>query len=166
MQFFAQPYNIDASRHGFYFDSADEYAEKVEAASKAFGRPIEEFEIQIIDGDDLEIAVAKAMGVNQCNIAQFYELMDDYDEHELLAYAIAVGEGGYDNSVDPSDLDVSVYEGMSMKELAEQFVEEGIFGDIPDSIANYIDYDAIARDLRFDYSEAHIAGKDIIYRLD
>lgn len=52
----------------------------------------------------------------------------------------------------------------SLKELAEQFVDEGLFGDIPTSIQSYLDYDAIARDLGCDYSETEIAGVRLIYR--
>ena len=33
-------------------------------------------------------------------------------------------------------------------ELAEEQVEEGLWGDIPSHLANYIDYEAIGRDLR------------------
>ncbi|MEP3786728.1 antirestriction protein ArdA [Ascidiaceihabitans sp.] len=51
-----------------------------------------------------------------------------------------------------------------MKELAEQFVDEGLFGDIPDHLANYIDMDAIARDLAVDYAETELAGERLIYR--
>ncbi len=51
-----------------------------------------------------------------------------------------------------------------MRALAEQFVEEGLFGDIPKRLQFYIDYDAIARDLAVDYSETVIAGSRIIYR--
>ncbi len=51
-----------------------------------------------------------------------------------------------------------------MRELAEQFVEEGLFGDIPERLQFYIDYDAIARDLAVDYSEAVIASSRVIYR--
>lgn len=51
-----------------------------------------------------------------------------------------------------------------MRELAEQFVDEGLFGDIPERLAGYIDYDAIARDLAMDYAETTIAGEWLIYR--
>ena len=51
-----------------------------------------------------------------------------------------------------------------MTELAEQFVDEGLFGEIPGHLAPYIDMDAIARDLAVDYSEAEIAGERLIYR--
>lgn len=46
--------------------------------------------------------------------------------------------------------DYNLYEVDSFEELAEQFVGEGLFGDIPDSIINYIDYEAIGRDLSLD----------------
>jgi len=51
-----------------------------------------------------------------------------------------------------------------MRELAEQFVEEGLYGDIPESLQFYIDFAAIARDLAVDYSETVIAGSRVIYR--
>ncbi len=53
-----------------------------------------------------------------------------------------------------------------MQELAQQFVEEGLFGEIPEKIQHYLDYDAIARDLSMDYSEITIAGTHYIYRCD
>jgi antirestriction protein len=52
-----------------------------------------------------------------------------------------------------------------MKDLAVQFVEEGLLGDFPERIVNYLDFDAIARDISFDYVEATIAGTRLIYRI-
>lgn len=52
----------------------------------------------------------------------------------------------------------------SLKELAEHFVDEGIFGTIPQPLIDYIDYDAIAYDLSMDYSETKIGEKRLIYR--
>lgn len=46
--FFAQPYSLDAV--GFYFDTLEAYPEKSENLLDAFGNPVEEFEIQFIDG--------------------------------------------------------------------------------------------------------------------
>ena len=43
-------------------------------------------------------------------------------------------------------------------------MEDGLFGDIPERLAGYIDYDAIARDLAMDYGETTIAGTSLIYR--
>lgn len=52
----------------------------------------------------------------------------------------------YDYSSDSSFTDV--YE-----LLAQDLVDEGLFGSIPNNIANYIDYSAIGRDLSCDYVE-------------
>ena len=52
----------------------------------------------------------------------------------------------------------------ALKELAEQFVEEGLFGEIPERIQYYLDYDLIARDLSADYSTTEVAGSRIVYR--
>ncbi len=49
--------------------------------------------------------------------------------------------------------DVHIYEQMSYKDLAYDQVDEGLFGEVPDHLANYLDYDAIARDLECDYVE-------------
>jgi antirestriction protein len=40
-----------------------------------------------------------------------------------------------------------------MEDFAYDLVEQGAFGEIPDSIANYLDYEKIARDLSYDYWE-------------
>lgn len=82
-------------------------------------------------------------------------------------FIIAVGEAGcsFDpETVAPSDFEVDIYHVDSMKELAEQFVDEGLFGNIPEHLVNYIDMDAIARDLAFDYTETEVAGEGLIYR--
>jgi antirestriction protein len=82
---------------------------------------------------------------------------------------IAVGQAGYNFDLgkeNPDQFDVDLYELDSLKDLAMQFVEEGLFGEIPENIQNYLDYDAIARDLGMDYSEITLAGTNYIYRCD
>jgi len=64
----------------------------------------------------------------------------------------------------PSDLEIEYYEAESLKELAERFVDDGYFGEIPENLQNYIDYEAIAADLSYDYSESHIAGMNLVFR--
>lgn len=43
--------------------------------------------------------------------------------------------------------DVQIYEGERLVGVAKIMVEDGLFGHIPERIANYIDYDKIADDL-------------------
>ena len=76
-------------------------------------------------------------------------------------------ECGYDinfRDIDPDDLDIEFYEMDNMTDLAEQFVDEGLFGDIPEKLQFYLAYDKIARDLSFDYSETVIDDTNYIFR--
>ena len=58
---------------------------------------------------------------------------------------------------------MDIYAVESLRELAEQFVDEGLYGDIPESLQYYIDLDAIARDLSGEYTETTIAGGRYVY---
>ena len=164
-ELFAQPYDISAT--GFYFRTEAEYAEKSAKLRNDAGWPVEEFELQFIDGESIDAKLFEALGVNQCNFTQFLDACDTWDDDQKRKVIIAVGECGYSfdlTSGDPDDFDIDLYETDSLRELAEQFVDEGLFGEIPEPIRNYLDYDAIARDLGMDYSETTIAGTRLVYR--
>ena len=111
----------------------------------------------------------KALGVHQGNFPSYLEAAEEWSEDEKIKVIIAVGEAGYKFNLGedtPDQFDIDLYELDSLKDLAEQFVEEGLFGEIPTNIQNYLDYDAIARDLGMDYSEITIDGTNYIYRCD
>jgi len=46
--------------------------------------------------------------------------------------------------------DVTYYEGYSLEDLAREFVDEGLLGEIPEKILPYINYEALGNDLRHD----------------
>ena len=163
--FFAQPYDISA--RGFFFETAEVFEERVASATNRYGLPVEEFEIQFIDGEMIDAALAEALDVHQGNIADYFECEAAWSDHQKRAVIIAIGECGYGFDLatgDPDDFDIDIYAVGSLRELAEQFVDEGLFGDIPAHLAHYIDYDAIARDLACDYAETCIAGMRLVYR--
>ncbi len=164
---YAQPYDISAN--GFFFESADEYKAKAAKAKNAYGWPVEEFEIQFIDGDTIDSELFKALGVHQGNFQAYFDAVESWSEDDKVRVIIAVGEAGYtfDLNTDTRDrFDIDLYEMDSLRDLAEHFVEEGLFGEIPESIQAYLDYDAIARDLGMDYSQTTIDGTSYIYRCD
>lgn len=151
---YAQPYNIDAE--GFYFRSAAEYAKLAASLTDRYGNAVEEFEIQMIEADDIDCELAKAWDLSQCNFAAYLDATDKWSDDEKTAVIIAVGECGYNldpQSIDPNDFDVQLFELDSMRDLAIEFVEDGVLGDIPKALQYYVDYDAFARDLAVDYSE-------------
>jgi len=89
------------------------------------------------------------------NTEQIQSDLDEYDQERVNFLVEYIG-------LDPSEAlenyeDVDFYQGTNLQELAEQFVDDGLFGEIPENLVNYIDYDAIARDLQHDYTE--VSGK-------
>ena len=160
----AQPYDITAT--GFYFESHEDYAAKAAKLRNAHGDPVEEFEIQFIDGAVIECALAQAIGLNQANLARFFTCVDEWDSDDKTRVILALGACGYvfDDNTQPGDFEVDIYPVESLRELAETFIDEGLFGEIPERLAFYLDYDAIARDLGMDYAEAEVAGQRLVYR--
>ena len=164
-QLHAQPYDLSAT--GFYFESVEEFDAKAKANRNDYGQQVEEYELQFIDGDNIDCDLAKAIGINQANAPQYFGAVETWSEYDKQRVIIAVGEGGYtfDQNSNPDDFEVDIYPVETLRELAEQFVDEGLFGDIPERIQSYLDYDAIARDLGCDYTETEVAGQRLIYRL-
>jgi len=69
---------------------------------------------------------------------------------EMLCVGFLLSEG-YDWSYSlENHLDVVMYAGERLEDVACSLVEEGCFGAIPEGISNYIDHEAIARDLEVD----------------
>ena len=163
--FYAQPYDISAT--GFYFETMADYTEKSGKLRNDHGQPVEEYELQFIDGELIDVELCAAIGINQANIGDVIEGIDNWSDDDKRQIILAVCDGySFDPKTDdPAGFDVTIYELDSMRELAEQFIEEGLFGEIPENLAPYIDYDAIARDLGFDYTLTTVAGQRLIYRI-
>ncbi len=164
---YAQPYDLAAT--GFYFENYQTFETRSAALRNDYGDPVEEFEIQFIDGDVIDAALFKTIGVHQGDIELFFEHAAHWEEWQKINILIAVGECGYSfdlKNSDPDDFDVQIYNVDSLRELAVEFVNDGVFGEIPDHLANYIDMEAIAADLRYDYTETVIAGTPIVYRCE
>lgn len=164
-QFYAQPYDIEAT--GFYFEDASEYEELFKECRNFYGQPVEEFEIQWIDGETIDQELFEALGICQPTVQLFLEKLDEWsdeDKEKIIIYR----ELGYEFNLEkdsPDDIDIIYYKVESMKALAEEFVDEGLYGEIPEALQNHIDYDSIANDLSCsgEYGEIDINGEHIIY---
>ena len=159
----AKPYDTFAD--GFYFETEEEFDEKSKNVKNDLGNSVEEFIIRFIDGDGLDGELADAIKLDQTNFRLFLYRVDEWTDLEKIDVIIAVGDCGYpfNEHTYPQDFDISLYEENSMEDLARHFVDEGLYGDIPTGLQNYIDYEAIARDLSMEYDEITIAGQSYIY---
>ncbi len=89
--------------------------------------------------------------------------MEAFSDDDLLKLRLLSYEGYnerevIDNGLDSYDVDIYDYRDNksftdTFELLASDFVDEGLFGEIPKALEFYIDYSAIARDLRMDYTE-------------
>ena len=83
-------------------------------------------------------------------IAEKLEDLDDYKLKELQA----IIESEYNDIAEALDILEEecfiFYEAFDLEELAEMFIEDEIFGNIPENIKRYIDYEKFARDLKYD----------------
>lgn len=164
--FYAQPYDVSVC--GFYFSNMEEYDAEYLRCRNSFGGQVEEFELQFIEGESIDAQLFEAIGIHQGNISYFIDAIDKWEEYEKQALIIVVGECGYAFDITDNDLsvieNVDIYQVETLRELAEIFVDEGLYGEIPESLQFYVDYDAIARDLAIEFSKTHIAGATLIYR--
>ncbi len=76
-----------------------------------------------------------------------YEALDD---NEKLCVVFLLSEG-YDWTIHMGNHEnVILYSQESLEDVAYTLVEDGCFGTVPESLSNYIDHEAIARDLSYD----------------
>jgi len=78
MKFYANPYNASVS--GFYFETYEEFELKLSDLKDDFGVPVEEVEIEAIDGTREEMELADVFGIDQANIAEFIAFIETSDE--------------------------------------------------------------------------------------
>ncbi|WP_316857999.1 antirestriction protein ArdA [uncultured Cohaesibacter sp.] len=141
--YFAQPYNIDAV--GFYFTSMEDYSVKANGHTDHYGQPVEEYEIQFINGDNYRLF--NELAINQATLATWFENFADIeaDEDDYLK-AVYLAENGYDIADILSRMrDIWLYHGRA-EDYAEEIISECY--DVPSQLEYYIDYEAFARDMR------------------
>lgn len=102
---------------------------------------------------DWECPVRSAIGEYTSPFAanEIAEKLESFDEDDLskLIYLIDENSYSFEDALNQYE-DVTFYKDMRLKEVAESLVDDGCFGEIPKTLIYYIDYEAIARDLRYD----------------
>ena len=161
MKFYAQPYSLDAQ--GFYFETYEEFTEKLKTAKDSFGNPVEEFEFQVIDGTQEECELVKAVGgIDQGNIENVIDFIDTSDEDEWPVIFFLLDNNICDNLEDAKSnaSDYSIVES-SLLDAATELFDECWLTSIPKEVARYIDYESFANDCRCggDMVEFEFGGK-------
>lgn len=149
--YFAQPYSLSAQ--GFFFTDLADYSAKAAEARDDYGQPVEEFEIQYIDGDDA--ALFNAVGVSQATLDEWFELLAYLEGHhdgKIIACHLA-GDGYVMEDLFSCCDDYSLYHG-SAADYAEEYVRDCY--TLPEGIVGYIDYALMGRDMILEGTVAEI----------
>lgn len=87
---------------------------------------------------------------NPAQLNEWAERLAGLSDHDIKRFTYLYGERrDVDHALDHFE-DVQFYEGRSLRQVAEELVDDGCFGPIPTALSHYIDYAAIGRDLRHD----------------
>ena len=95
---------------------------------------------------------------NPYKLRALAEQTKDWSEFQIAGLFYLIEDG---NSIEDAMKrvdDLIVYQATDYEALAEQFVDDGLYGEIPESLQYYIDYAKIGNDLSFDYSETEYNG--------
>ncbi len=157
----ATPYDISAT--GFYFETYEGYVERAALHRNRYGEPVEEYEIQFIEGDNYRLF--EALSVHQANLKQWFDDFEHLESDDQIK-AIYLAE---DLSCDMDDIldrleDVILFEGTA-EEFAEAYLEDtGLLDQIPENLRYYFDTKAFARDLVLsgDITELEIDGRTYV----
>ena len=111
----ATPYDISAM--GFYFKTYEEYCQKAKKHTNAYGQPVEEFEIQFIDGDNYELF--NALRINQANLNEWFETYEDMDDEDAAKVIYLIDHLGY-TAYDANDIqnkldDITLFKGTAIE---------------------------------------------------
>lgn len=147
----ATPYDITA--RGWYFNDADDF-------DKKFNKhlPVEEYEIEWIDGSEDDRELFEALDVNQATLEKFFELVDELNEHDKAALYYLLRHRGMGRGEDLDDMlqmvddEVRVMEGNSKDYVIDMIDDAGGVGNLfsKDVQERYFDYEAFGRDLAYD----------------
>lgn len=152
---YAQPYSLDAT--GFYFEAHEEFEEKAAKNRDSFGMPVEEYEIQFIDGDNSELF--SAAGIDQTNLETWFDQLSELegDEVSALIYLTDVVGVPLSEALESYD-DVCIHHGTA-EDYAYDLINETT--EIPESLRAYIGYQAIAHDMEIN-GEIYEISHDVI----
>jgi len=124
-----------------------------------------EYEEYAIHDYELPFEVGEFCSIDEVNrLCVAAELIDDRLLFDNMQTVIShFGFSGVEDLSDHMD-DIIVHSCDSLENLAMEYVDEGLFGEIPSSLVGYIDYAAIARDMEIEGMYLSLSGGIVEWR--
>jgi len=120
---------------------------------------VEEFEIQVIDGDDAELF--EACGIHQGNLDVWFDEIEGLEEYKKAGLYCLCACIHYRLDVAMQKLDDISLMQCNLKDAAQELFDEIYLPDVPESVRFYIDYEMFARDCEIggDMTEFEFKGE-------
>jgi len=137
--------------------------EELDGAMKAILGADEEYQLNDWEAD-LDLSISQHSSPYKLN-EQANRIEEECpDEHDRmrLSYLISDCSLDFEDALLRHD-EVIIYEDMNLEDVAYQLVEDGCFGEIPESLSSYIDYEKIARDLDHDGYDYDVDKNCVFY---
>ena len=159
-QLYANPYNSTVA--GFYFATYDEYQSKSSVHVDSFGLPVEEYEIEYIEGELPQLF--NACNIDQCTLKLWFdeiEMMDKHDQIELFFRCDNLSQEPQE-AIYELNSDGSITTGSALYYAYSYIDDSGILNTLPENIQKYFDFEAFASDLEYsgDITEFSYDGED------
>lgn len=151
---------------GFFFDSVESYEKQAKEFYDTSGNRVEAFEIVFIDGQRIDELLFDVLDVHPGNIGIYFGAVDNWSNDEKRRVIVAVMECGCTFGPDssPGDFSIDLYKADSLQDLSRHVADDARFREILGNFRDYLDMEAIIRDLGADYADMYIAGDYYIYR--
>ena len=142
---YANPYDTEAT--GFYFTSYEQYELLLSDQINLYGQPVEEFEIEHVEGADDFAALCSP---DQPTIEEWFESLDtfenlDDDDKVKLHYLMAINGVELEQAMDMVD-DVMLYEGNTTDAAYDHVNDCYDLDETRGQLAQYFDYQRFAVD--------------------
>ena len=115
---------------------------------------IEDF-IADVENDDLDMIVGNESLLFAYEVQELRSTIED-DDVPKVNFLINMQGYSLEGAIEKAE-DCDYYKNMTFNDLAEEFIQEGLFGEdvarLYKNNYNWLDIDAIARDLQYDYTE-------------
>ena len=162
---YANPYDVDAL--GFTFETLEEFETRAAVHVNRYGQPVEEYDIDFIDGASDQARFAGLFKADQCDLAEWFEhleIFEGLENHEQVAIVFLSDCSYFLEQCFAKYEDVMVFEG-TLLDCAYEYVDSCLnLEETMGELARYFDYEAFARDCELggDWSELRFNGSGYV----
>jgi hypothetical protein len=113
-----------------------------------------DYEIYYGDTEDDDLGLTELCDFDFQKIAELYDVYDSLNEHEQISVRWLLNEHNFNTEQALDDYDkVICYPQSEKMDIIYDMLENGEFGDIPQNMYAYLDFEALAADYLDEYQE-------------